>query len=421
MRRALSPVITVVALALRPASGEGLPCAGDLSVSGDPNASITIAGYSHNNVPTVSGSSVKVPLSSRSYVSDACAPGEFAHESYAAWALLGKSLSFTLDMSAGAGCGCNFAVYLTAMHQNEDPGSEGCGYDYYCDAAYVCGPTACTELDIAEGNQYAWHSTLHVANDEAVDTSGSPKGLGGGFNDFTSEQYGLGGSHVDTSKPFDVTAEFPKDASSGELSSITIKLEQAGGEGPLTMTWNSYSYWNKQGQKKDDGLAQLTAPLAAGLTPVISCMSLSDISSHESSATYFSSRARAPPPRRLELWGRRLGQHAVARRQRRAVRDGRPEQLHDRHGRRELYSRRSLTLTRAHNFPAGQPAGRPWKGYGSSKLNFKVGQCSLCFAGETTGRGRALELCDGVPTVHFRGGQYTGSKLHTKRWVGSTA
>ena len=372
MRRALSPVITVVALALRPASGE-------IAMRRRPvRLRRSEREYHHRGLlrttTTVSGSSVKVPLSSRSYVSDACAPGEFAHESYAAWALLGKSLSFTLDMSAGAGCGCNFAVYLTAMHQNEDPGSEGCGYDYYCDAAYVCGPTACTELDIAEGNQYAWHSTLHVANDEAVDTSGSPKGLGGGFNDFTSEQYGLGGSHVDTSKPFDVTAEFPKDASSGELSSITIKLEQAGGEPARRYAESTVP----EQARPDDGLAQLTRR-RGWLTPVIPRV----VALARSSDLFFITRAAAA----AQTAGRRLGQ---------LVADGNggtcatdTEQLHD---------RRSSPPT-AHRRLAPTPAGGGGRLEVLGEFFFlrRVGQ--FRGEGETTGRGRAPERVMGAPVA----------------------
>ena len=61
---------------------------------------------------------------------------------YSAWELLGRELSFTIDLSA-AECGCNAAVYLVSMHANVEPGS--CGGDFYCDDSSVCG-VHCAEM-----------------------------------------------------------------------------------------------------------------------------------------------------------------------------------------------------------------------------------------------------------------------------------
>ena len=59
--------------------------------------------------------------------------------------LLGRSLSFTIDLSA-VGCGCNAAVYLVALPA---PGSDR---SCYCDITYVSCGNPCVEVDLLEAN-----------------------------------------------------------------------------------------------------------------------------------------------------------------------------------------------------------------------------------------------------------------------------
>jgi len=126
------------------------------------------------------GKALDVRFNSRSYLladfeEKGCARRSFGDSykcvDYAAGAyqLAGRTLSFSLDLSA-ATCGCNAAIYLVAMPQNDDATS--CG-DYYCDANAVCG-TACAEIDLIEANRNAFVTTVHVADD----SEGSSFGIG---------------------------------------------------------------------------------------------------------------------------------------------------------------------------------------------------------------------------------------------------
>lgn len=198
---------------------------------------------------------VLVPhMGSRAYFADQCTAGTYNRTQYVAWNLLGKTLRYTIDI-AGAGCGCNAALYLVSMRQNERPST--CD-DYYCDANHVCG-IACAEIDIQEANLYAWHSTLHASSDH----NGVGAGFGGGDGwngprDFTAHQYSPGGQCIDTSRPFEVAASFPIN-SEGAFQGMEVTLTQQGRTCPLNVKVNAYA-----------GLAELSRALAAGMTPVIS-------------------------------------------------------------------------------------------------------------------------------------------------------
>ena len=193
----------------------------------------------------------------RIYLADRCSEGRYDPTAYSAFSLLGRTLSFTVDLKA-AGCGCNAAFYLVPMSHNAQPGN--CGGDFYCDANYVCG-VPCAEIDLIEGNAYALRATAHANGDRA---GRGAQGLGSGLNSFSTSQYGRGGSSIDTNQAFRVHAYFSTDA--GQLlQSIDMTLQQ-GHKLPLRFSVGDPAY-----------LAGLTRVVEEGMTPVMSYWSSYDM------------------------------------------------------------------------------------------------------------------------------------------------
>ena len=202
---------------------------------------------------------VSPQMGGRAYFADKCKAGVFNNEDYLALNLLGKTMSFTTDLS-GAGCGCNAAFYLTNMRQNTEVSE--C-HDYYCDANNVCGES-CAEIDIMEGNMFAYHSTLHSAHDH----DGKGVGYGGGSDSsyagwngprqWTAEEYAPNGRCIDTNLPYSVSVSFPTNAQ-GNLEAMEVVLSQIGKGCPLAATITNY-----------EGNAELTSALTQGMTPIVS-------------------------------------------------------------------------------------------------------------------------------------------------------
>ena len=78
------------------------------------------------------------------------------------------------------------------------------------------------QVDIMEANTHSFHSTLH----EATDGAGVGTGLGGsyGYNGIPKGQYGIGGSVIDTQRPYRVHAYFG--TRHGQLTHMKTSLEQ---------------------------------------------------------------------------------------------------------------------------------------------------------------------------------------------------
>jgi hypothetical protein len=133
--------------------------------------------------------------------------------------LLGQTLRMQVDVSQ-VPCGCVTGVYLVEWG---DGGS--------CDASGYFGGR-CGEIDIFEGNQFSWHTTLHNPWDQAGLCGGTggvgqpDQNFGAGPRDMTSEQYGPGGSIIDTTRPFNAAVSFPE--KDGSLVDMVVMLHQDG-------------------------------------------------------------------------------------------------------------------------------------------------------------------------------------------------
>jgi len=241
-------------------------CLGKLDVSG--TASVDVVGEMYITPGTsVDGSSLTLPLAPREqgsanrngarvYFADSCREGAYDPSTYTSWSLWNKTISFTVDLS-GVSCGCNFAFYLTSMRYSTTAGRAGKG-SYYCDAQ----PTAesvCPEMDLMEANKHGWRTTAH----KMYDASGQGGGVGHG-QAFSSKQYGPGGSHVDTNKPFRASVSFATD-SKGRLLDVLLRL-----------TGDSKRTLNASVVPKDYAL-DFTFPLKAGMTPIISYWTAGDM------------------------------------------------------------------------------------------------------------------------------------------------
>mmetsp|Transcript_107915 Transcript_107915/g.315523 ORF Transcript_107915/g.315523 Transcript_107915/m.315523 type:complete len:675 (-) Transcript_107915:15-2039(-) len=161
--------------------------------------------------------------------------------SFTPFQLLGKTLSFTVDLSR-VGCGCNVALYLVQSLPRDitgEPGKGSCAWSpYYCDANKVCNQF-CPELDIMEANNHVFVATAHRCDkpSPAGHYAGcDPDGCRRNTHKMGGDAYGPGAKYkIDTSRPFEVRAMFhgsgPKQGDIGaSFTGMTIRLLQGGNE-----------------------------------------------------------------------------------------------------------------------------------------------------------------------------------------------
>lgn len=199
---------------------------------------------------------------SRVYGADRCEGSRYSPGEYAAWRLVGKTLSFTVDLS-GCACGCVVAVYLVPLRGRTAPGT--CGGDFYCDAMRVCGEF-CTEIDVMEASSHTFLSTFHgdLVGGECF---GRGTGLGGPHAAFDPASYGPGGANIDTRRPFRVAATFEADGNRSTLRRMSMTLAQVG-KPPLSFAPPVPAHC----------LARHAAALRGGVTPVISYWAADNLS-----------------------------------------------------------------------------------------------------------------------------------------------
>ena len=142
---------------------------------------------------------------------------------------------------ANAGCGCNVAFYLVPIRSSTDP--TACG-DYYCDANAVCGQY-CAELDIMEANIHSFVVTAHGAKH---DEDGTSVRFG--------PEFGVRGSCVDSSRPFDLSYSIVFEGSHAGIVSVILEQKDCLVDRQLKV----------EGQRALD----LHAALSSGMTPVYS-------------------------------------------------------------------------------------------------------------------------------------------------------
>jgi len=139
---------------------------------------------------------------------------EWAPGSMAQFKLLGRKLSFSVDLSS-VGCACNLALYLISSPALDLDGTPSAGTNragqppYYCDANKVGGQW-CPEVDIMEANTHAFQATPHRCEKPSnghyysCDRSGCAQNTRD-----TAGAYGPGDNFtINTRRIFDVHTEF---------------------------------------------------------------------------------------------------------------------------------------------------------------------------------------------------------------------
>jgi len=155
--------------------------------------------------------------------------GSMAPDSYAQFPLLGKTLTYTIDL-ADVGCSCNAALYWVSMPgygANGQPAPSEKG-NFYCDANKVWG-TWCWEMDTFEGNQHTMAVTPHTCSSPPGMAISSCDRAGAGRNSWLANRHGICPEDrciIDTRKPFRHEQSFVTDVTGKVLLRITNTMRQ---------------------------------------------------------------------------------------------------------------------------------------------------------------------------------------------------
>jgi len=179
----------------------------------DGNGVLLATGAATRHVATGSScGEISMARDSRTYLGDACI-GQYQPAMYTNWPLLGRWISFTVDVSQTLFAGntnqitrntegCWGEVMLVHMHDNGAIGTTS--KDYWCDADKTNG-RKCQEISISANS-----GGLRVnARTDPTDPIGVSLGVGGNANDqsWAKDIYGSD-KKINTKKPFSVAVSF---------------------------------------------------------------------------------------------------------------------------------------------------------------------------------------------------------------------
>lgn len=190
----------------------------------------------------VNGSRLTLTGGGRVYLGESNSDA-FSLNSFYMMPLLGKRLTFDLDMSQ-VGCNCNGALYVVSMPaynsaQQPVPGKDG---SYYCDANQV-GGVYCPEMDILEANKFAMASTAHTCQYQPPHYYSTCDRGGCGKNVLDADGGGYGpGKRIDTNRPFTLSVSFIT-GGNGRLSTITNEFTQNGQSLKFDACNSDYLQW----------------------------------------------------------------------------------------------------------------------------------------------------------------------------------
>jgi hypothetical protein len=230
-----APAPTTAGIVARPPVGS--PCIGTISMVGEDGSDTAV------HVMQSGGSSGTARLGERSitlrhggfrvYLTRTCAD-TFAPASFERFSLLGKSLSFSVDLR-NVSCGCNAAMYLTPMGI---PGQRATvRKDYSCDAN-AASENLCPEFDVHEANARATQTTLHGCDGGPPGGNWSNCEQGGrAAKPAAAGLFDTAGSVIRTAEPFRVSVAFQAAAAAlggaergvnGTLGAVEVTYSQGG-------------------------------------------------------------------------------------------------------------------------------------------------------------------------------------------------
>jgi len=170
-------------------------------------------------------------------VTKACQTPYWSPFGFTSFQLLGKTLSFTVNLS-NVGCGCNLALFLVqgpAKDRNGRPSHGACSWNpYYCDSKQVCGQW-CPEMDIMEANKRVFSTTPHKCDTPSPEghySNCDPHGCTRNTDTMGGDAYGPGAKYkIDSTHPFEVRVMFDGSGlqagrSGGSFTGLTTTLQQ---------------------------------------------------------------------------------------------------------------------------------------------------------------------------------------------------